>query len=183
MTALRLRQLAALYFRIGNTTFGGGDPTIMALRKDLVENRRALSPGQFSLSYSLARATPGTNILAFCAGTGWQLRGWPGALLAVSAVAVPSSVIAVLVSGAYQAWIANPYGHAAIYGTLAAAVGLMFAAAWKLIQPHLAPRALLRTVVFVAGSFALTWWVGLSPLQVIGIAALAGACWPEAPRG
>lgn len=176
---LRLRQIAAIYFRVGNTTFGGGDPTIMGLRKELVENRAGLTADQFALSYSLSRATPGTNILAFCAASGWQLRGWPGALIGVTTVAVPSALLAVLVAGAYQAWMANPYGRGAIYGTLAAAVGLMFAGAWFLMRPHVKRGLLARTAIFVIGAFALTWWAGFSPLQVIGVAAVAGALWRE----
>jgi chromate transporter len=180
--AIRLRTLAATYFRIGNTTFGGGDPTILALQKDLVENRSVLTPDQFALSYMLARITPGTNVLAFCAGTGYQLRRWRGTILAVAAVAIPSAVIAVLVSGAYQVWIANLYGSAAINATLAAAVGLMFAGAWVLVRPHVRSGEWFRTGILLSASFLLVWWAGLSPLQVMGIAAIAGALWREQPE-
>lgn len=181
MADIRLRTLASTYFRIGNTTFGGGDPTMMALEKDLVENRKVLTMEQFGLSYLLARVTPGTNILAFCAATGYQLRGWRGALLAVSAVAVPSAIVAVAVSGAYQAWIANPWGAAAINATLAAAVGLMFGGAWLMVKPHLRRGSLIRTLTLLAFSLLLAGWVGLSPLQLIGVAAVAGALWREEP--
>jgi chromate transporter len=179
MAAITLRTLAATYLRIGNTTFGGGDPTILALRKQLVDTTQVLSNDEFSLSYTLARATPGTNVLAFCAGTGWQMRGWIGAMLAVSTVCVPSSILAVLVAGAFQSWMANPFGYAAISATLAAAVGLMFAGAWLLIRPHTRWEKLPRTLVFVTGSFVLAWRAGLSPLQIIGLASIAGLFWRE----
>jgi chromate transporter len=181
MAGISIGKLAITYLRIGNTTFGGGDPTMMALQRDLVEHKRVLSADEFSLSYALARATPGTNILAFCAGTGWQLRGWMGALIAVIAVGVPSSVVAVFFSGAYQVLDANPVGRSAISSTLAAAVGLMFAGAWLLIRPRATPVLWPRTTLFVAGSFALIWWAHLSPLQVMGIAAVVGLLWRE-PR-
>ena len=179
MPGLSLRTLAATYFRIGNTTFGGGDPMMMALRKDLVDIRGSLTPDQFGLSYLLARVTPGTNILAFCAATGYQLRHWPGALLAVAAVAVPSAVLAIFAAGAYQRWILNPYGAAAMGALLAAAIGLMLAGAWLLVKPHVKRELLLRTAVLLGLSLALTWWLHFSPLQVIGVAAAAGAFWRE----
>ena len=181
MVILRLRTLAATYLRIGNTTFGGGDPTTLALQKDLVDTRGALTLEQSSLSYLIARVTPGTNILAYCAATGYQLRGWRGALIAVTAVAVPSAAVAVAVSGAFEAWTANPWGASAIQAMLAAAVGLMFAGVWAMVRPQVRRGVLVRTVVLAASFFALSWWVQLSPLQLIGVAALAGALWRE-PR-
>jgi chromate transporter len=33
--------------------------------------------------------TPGTNLLAFCTGIGWLLRGLSGALIALLAASVP----------------------------------------------------------------------------------------------
>ena len=179
MADFRLRTLAATYFRIGNTTFGGGDPTMIALRKELVDKRGVLLPGQFGLSYMLARVTPGTNILAFCAATGFQLRGWPGALLAVIAVAVPSSILAVAVTGAYQAWITSPFGAAAIEAMMAAAVGLMFAGAWVMVRPEVSRARIPRTACLLSLSFGLSWWAGFSPLETIGVAALAGALWRD----
>ena len=79
---IRLRALAGIFLRIGNTTFGGGDPTIAALERELVERRRVVTAEEYGVTYALCRVTPGTNMLAFCAGIGWLLRGWPGAALA-----------------------------------------------------------------------------------------------------
>ena len=64
MRRLTLRDILALYARVGLTTFGGGDPTVIALRQELVEQRHALNEDEFGSSYTLARITPGTNMLA-----------------------------------------------------------------------------------------------------------------------
>jgi len=42
-----------------------------------------LTLDQYGLAQSLAKITPGTGILAFCAATAWMLRRWTGALVAV----------------------------------------------------------------------------------------------------
>ena len=68
-----LRRLFLIYARVSNLTFGGGDPTMAALQSELVASRGWLSPDKYALVYGLARITPGTNILAFCAGTAWYL--------------------------------------------------------------------------------------------------------------
>jgi len=125
----------------------------------------------------LARITPGTNILAFCAGTAWELKGWPGAILAVLGASVPSAVAVVLLTAGYQAFQHNARAMAAIAGTLAAAVGMMAVSAWQLVRPHLRRRRALRAIVLVAASAYLAYAWHMPPIEILGLAALAGFFW------
>ena len=175
-----LRRLAALFLRVGNLTFGGGDPTMAALYSELVVARRWLAPETYGLVYALARMTPGTNMLAFCAGSAWKIAGWPGAVLAVAAVTVPSTAVVVLLTAGYEGIRSNPLALAAVAGTLAAAVGLMAAGAWQLLRPHLASGAWVRAVVMAGGALALTRVC--SPLAVLALAAATGFLWPGPKR-
>src|SRR5438309_8949921 len=59
-----LARLTAVFFRIGNTTFGGGDPTVAALRRELIDRKGWLTDNDYAIAYALARVTPGTNVLA-----------------------------------------------------------------------------------------------------------------------
>src|SRR3954469_5434568 len=91
-----LKILTSTFFRIGNTTFGGGYVTIGMLAREFVERRRWLSSADFDLAFALARVTPGTNSIAFCAAVGSLMRGWVGALAAVLASTLPSALLAVI---------------------------------------------------------------------------------------
>jgi chromate transporter len=180
---MTLARMTAVFLRVGNTTFGGGDPTIAALQRELCERRNWLSHADYRLAYALARVTPGTNMLAFCAAAGWRLRGWAGAWLAVLAVTLPSSALVVLLTRGYQAYRENPPVMAAVNGTLAAAVGLMAAAALLLIRPFWHAGGRIRAVLIPAVAAALVLWAGWSPLQAIAAAALAGlAAGPSGER-
>jgi chromate transporter len=170
------RNLLWLYTRIGNTTFGGGDPTMAALQSQLLE-RRWIDRDQYGLVYALARATPGTNILALCAGTGWLVLGEFGTVLAVVGSSFPSSLIVMLLTAGYVAWRNNPLAMAAIGGMLAAATGLMGVAAFGLLKPHFKPRRWLRAAIIFGASLLLALRFGMTPIQVLGLAALAGAFW------
>jgi chromate transporter len=121
----------------------------------------------------LARVTPGTNLLAFCAGAAWGLRGWPAAILAVSAVTLPAAALIVLLSQGYQSWQSNRIAMAAINGTLAAAVGMMLSGAWQLVRP----LAGFRAAVICGASLALSIGLGASPIPVLAGAALVGLVW------
>jgi len=177
-----LRRLFLLSLRVGNLTFGGGNPTMAVFQRELVNRNAWLSPEQYALSYGLARLTPGTNVLAFCAAAGWQLlRGW-GAVSVVLAVSVPSAILVVLLTHAFESWKSNPFVEGALSGLAAAAVGMMAASAWMLLRPGLARGRRARTVALVGGAFFLSFALALSPVQVLALAALAGAFWKEAPE-
>jgi chromate transporter len=174
-----LRELTGVFLRAGNLTFGGGDPTVAALHRELTARRGWLTQDHFGLAYSLARITPGTNLLAFCAGAAWFLRGWPAAVAAVLAVTVPSAVLVVWLTHAYEFSRTNALAAGAIAGVLAAAVGMMVAAAWVLARPHLGGRRTARTLFLVLVPAALTWKFAVSPVYALVLAALAGFFWKE----
>ena len=173
-----LARLTWLHLRVGNLTFGGGDPTMSALQAELVARYGWLAPEKYGLIYALARVTPGTNLLAFCAGAAWQLLGWRAAVLAVAAVSLPSAVVVLLLTQGFDAVQGNRGAMAAVVGTLAAAVGMMAAGAWLLAGRRLLSRRWKRALVFVAGAVALSL-AGLSPVPVLALAAVGGALWRE----
>jgi chromate transporter len=182
MNSFSLRRLTGVFARVGNLTFGGGDPTMAALYSELVTARGWLAPETYGLVYALARITPGTNMLAFCAGAAWELAGWAGALLAVLAAAVPSAVCVVLLTLGYEAWKHNAVAMAAIAGTLAAAVGLMATSAWQLLAPSIATRdwrRMVRGLVMAGAALWLPLQFHTSPVAVLGLAAVAGFLWQE----
>ncbi|MCL6505869.1 MAG: chromate transporter [Bryobacteraceae bacterium] len=180
---LTLGRLLHVALRVGNLTFGGGDPTMAVFHRELVVRNGWLHPQQYTLAFALARITPGTNLLAFCAGVGWQLLGWRGALAMVLAPTVPSAALAVLLTHTAGAW-GNNGVVSSIFGALgAAAVGMTAAAAWLLLKPHLqGPRA-VRPLALAGGAIALSLGASLSPVQVLGLAAVAGMLWREREAG
>src|SRR5215831_12544127 len=136
--------------RLASVTFGGGNPTMAAMHTEMVVARKWLTSEKYAIAYALARITPGTNMLAFCASTAWELLGWPGAIAAVLAASVPAGIIVMLLSEGYDAVRANALAMAAVAGTLAAAVGMMGTAAWELLRPYLDRRRWLHAAV-IAG--------------------------------
>src|SRR5688500_6405026 len=127
-----LRALAALYFRVGNQTFGSGSTTVVLLSRELAE-RKWLLPLQCDLLFALARVVPGTNVLAFSAATAHAVRGWRGATAALLAYTVPASLLVVLLTLVYQRWHSHPLGGAAILAAMSAIVGIVAGGAWLLI--------------------------------------------------
>jgi chromate transporter len=177
MPGVSLKRLTFLFLRIGNLTFGGGDPAMAALQSELVVTRRWLNEEQYAMIYGLARITPGTNVLAFCAAAAWKIKGWPAALLGVLAMTAPSAVVVVLLTRGYQAWNANALAMAAIGGTLAAAIGMMATSAWQLLVPHIGHGRKLRAAVIFLASLIASLRFSMPPVEVLALAALVGLIW------
>ena len=177
MPPVSLKRLTWIFVRVGNLTFGGGDPTMAALQSELVVTRRWLSAEQYALIYGLARITPGTNLVAFSAAAAWQILGWLAAILAVVAMTVPPSVAVVLLTSGYQAFNSNPLAMAAIGGTLAAASGMMATAAWQLLRPEVRVGRRLRAAVLFLASLGASLGFSMSPIAVLGMAAVVGMVW------
>jgi chromate transporter len=177
MPPASLKQLTWIFSRVGNLTFGGGDPTMAALQTELVARRRWLDEEQYGLIYGLARITPGTNLLAFSAAAAWKILGWVGAVAAVVAMTAPAAAMVVLLTRGYEVFHANALAMAAIGGTLAAANGMMATSAWQLLAPQIRSGRRARTVVIFLASLIAAQAFSMSPIQVLGLAALAGLIW------
>ena len=175
-----LRQLTGVFLRIGNTTFGGGLPTIAALQRELVEENHWLTWEDYALAFSLARVTPGTNVIAFCAAAGARILGIRGALAAILAETAPSAVLAVLMTQGYETWRSNAWVMAGVAGTIAAVAGMMWASVWYIVRPYFTDvGSALRGSLIALGAFFAFWKLGLGPVTVIGLAAVVGLLWKE----
>jgi chromate transporter len=174
---LSLSKLALIHFRVGNFIFGGGDPSLAALHSEIVATKRWITPEKYTMIFALARITPGTNLLAFCAGISWELLGWVGAIAALLAMTIPASIMVVILTHSYGLLQTNGLAMAAMGGVLAAAVGMMPAAAWQLVSPQLDRKRWLHAVLVVGAAVALSLGLAISPIQILGLAALSGFCW------
>jgi len=172
-----LTDIARLFGTYGNIAFGGGNPTMAVLQREMIERRKWLGVEAVGVAYGLARATPGTNLLAFCAATAWLLRSVPGATVALLAASLPCSAVATLITVFYEQWSGNRVLEAALNGAMAGAVAVMAGAGWTLVRPYLQMVLRLQAALLVAGSFVLGT-LSVAPLRVLLAAGVIGLLWP-----
>jgi chromate transporter len=183
-----LRKLTEIFFRIGNTTFGGGYVTMGMLGRELVDTRRWISPEKFELAFALARVTPGTNLIAFCAAIGAMICGLAGAVAAVMALTAPSSALAVLIMQGFESWQENRIAMAAIAGTVAAVAGMMWSTIWTILRPYVGGLTCkgmtrnLQVVLIAGGAFLASWKFQITPLPIIVAGTLIGFLWKGGKR-
>jgi chromate transporter len=175
-----LRALAALFFKIGNKTFGSGNTTMVLLGREMIE-RRWLEQWQFDLYYTLARVVPGTNVLAFVASAAHAVRGWPGTIAAMAALSIPASSVIILLTLGYQRWHEHPVGGAFITAAMSAIVGIIAGASWLMAWPQFRRGRRARTAGLVLGGVVFSFW--LTPLKVLVLAAAIGWFWRGTEEG
>ncbi len=176
---LKKGLLLWIYLRFANLTFGGGAPTVAALQRELVDQKRWLTPEQYGLSYALSRITPGTNLYAFCTASAWLIAGTPIALSVLLASSLPCCFIVWLLTAGFDTWSRNPLAQKGIEGAMAASVALLLAGFWIILRPFIRQSSLIRSVIIVSISILLSLFLSFSPIFVLLIAAAMGWFWPE----
>jgi chromate transporter len=168
-----LTEIADVFARYGNFTLGGGSATSAVIHGQIVTRRHWVNDQQFTLCFALGRLTPGTNVLAFCTGIGWVLRGLPGALVALLAASILTAL--------FREWQGNAIAQAAIHGAVAAAVAITAKTSWTIAGPVYRSGARLRVVLIGAAAFGLYVVLGVPAIYVLLGAALVGGFLPVPP--
>ena len=174
-----LGAVASVFAKSGNSTFGGGTATIVAIERQVIDRRGWIGRDESHLAYAISRLTPGTNLLAYCVAVGWRLRGLPGAFVALSAASLPCAVMATALTRFFDSWAQHPLTAHALTAALAAAIAVMIGTAWTMIGPYAGRHQLFRTFLFAGAAFLSVFSGGLSPFRALVAAAVVGAIWIE----
>jgi len=148
MTPGRLLALVLVFSPLSVASFGGGQSTIPEMQRQTVAVHGWLTNEEFADIYAIARAAPGPSTL-IVALIGWQVAGFPGALVATLAIFVPASIL-MYWAGAW--WLRNeksPLRRAIERGLAPIAVGLVFAGAVIVLRAANAGLLALATTATV----------------------------------
>lgn len=152
----------------GLSAVGGAWGTIAAAQSAWV-GPGMLTPSQFALAVSVGQITPGP-ISVLVVALGWQLRGTPGAIVAMAGILLPTWVVCIIAGRGLkryrQAVVPFAGGIPWILAGLAGAAGV------KLVLPlALTP---LEMAVGLAAAVAVAW-KQVEPYKVLALGAAAGA--------
>ena len=168
-----LGELFVGFARVSALAFGGVLPWA---RHVMVEQRRWLTPDEFTDTLALCQLLPGPNIVNMSVAIGARFHGIRGALAAVLGIlGVPVAVVLIL--AAFYAEFADvPAVGRALAGMAAAAAGLIMGMAAKMADPMLRrrfwPAATFIALTFVAVALLrLPLWPVLIVLAPLSVAA------------
>ena len=171
------------FLKVGLFSFGGAYGAIPLIR-DVVLAYGWLEEDMLTYMIAVSESTPGPIMVNLATYVGRSQAGMPGALIATTAVVLPSFVIILLVMTLLHRLLKDPYAQAVLRGLKPCVIGIVLATGMYMIAQHCAGNpgsavnvpaaamtALLAGIYF--GSRKL-WKGGLSPIALIVLSALFG---------
>jgi chromate transporter len=172
-----LRELAALFLRLGATAFGGPAAHIAMMRDEVVRRRGWLTDERFLDLLGATNLIPGPNSTEMAIHIGWARRRWAGLLVAGVCFIVPAMLITALLGWAYVRFGKRPQVAWLLWGVKPVVVAVVLQALWSL-TPAAARSWTLRLVGALA---VVAAFLGVNELAILfGAAALVAAI--RAPR-
>lgn len=146
-----LRELAALFLRLGSTAFGGPAAHIAMMQEEVVRRRAWLSNERFLDLLGATNLIPGPNSTELAIHIGWERRRWAGLWVAGVSFIAPAMLITMACAWAYVHLGARAEAGWLLYGVKPVMVAVVLQALWGL-----APRAASTTWLRVLGAAAIT---------------------------
>jgi chromate transporter len=125
-------QLFAGFFVVGVCGFGGVLPWA---RRMIVEQRKWLTPAEFTEMLALCQFLPGGNIMNLTIALGSRFRGVLGALACFLGLMTAPVTIVIVLGAIYDQYGGLPPVHRAFVAMSAAAAAYLLATAWKIASP------------------------------------------------
>jgi chromate transporter len=96
-----LRDLAALFLRLGATAFGGPAAHIALMEREVVQRRAWLTEEEFVDLLGATNLIPGPNSTELAIHIGHRRAGWPGLIVAGACFIMPAVLIVYALGWAY----------------------------------------------------------------------------------
>ncbi|MBQ3193681.1 MAG: chromate transporter [Oscillospiraceae bacterium] len=168
------------FLQVGCFAFGGAYGAIPLIR-DIVLSYGWLSDETLSYMIAVSESTPGPIMVNLATYVGSSQGGFPGAVLATTAVVLPAFVIILLVMILLKSAMDNPYVQAVLRGIKPCVIGIILATGAEMVASNCFPghpdrkaaglTAVLALILF-GSKYALK--KKISPITLICIAAVLG---------
>lgn len=122
-TQVPLGTIFWTFLTAGAISFGGG--VVAYLREYTVSDTKWLDDDAFLDALEISQTLPGLNAVNMSVIIGDNLRGIPGAIVAVAGLVLPGVIVVMGLGAAWQAASHNPLVKPFLTGVAAAAVGLL----------------------------------------------------------
>jgi chromate transporter len=175
-----LRDLAALFLRLGSTAFGGPAAHIAMMEDEVVHRKHWMTRQEFLDLVGATNLIPGPNSTEMAIHIGFLRAGWPGLVVAGACFIVPASILVTCLAWAYVSFGRLPQATALLYGVKPVVFAIVVQAMWRLA------RAAVKTPVLGAvGAAALALaLIGAGELAILAAAGtvLGAVRWFQSGR-
>lgn len=149
-----LHQLVLYFLKLGAIGFGGPVALVEYIRRDLVDDRRWITPDDYHEGLALSQLAPGPLAAQLAIYLGYVRAGVTGATVTGVAFVAPSFVMVVALGWIYVRFGGLPWMQGVFYGVGAAVIGIIALSAFRLTSKSVGRSPLLW--IIYATSAAVT---------------------------
>jgi chromate transporter len=165
-----LREVAALFLKLGFIAFGGPAAHIGLMRQEVVQRRHWVTDQEFLDLLGAANLIPGPSSTETAIFLGYKRAGWRGLVLAGTLFILPAMLIVLALAWAYVRYGSTPAGEALLYGIKPVIIAVIAQALWGLGKTAVKSLPLALVGLAVLGLYFLN----ASPLVLMFGGALVG---------
>ena len=149
----RLREVIAVFLKLGLIGFGGPAAHIAMMREEVVRRRRWLDDQRFLDLLGATNLIPGPNSTEMTIHLGYLRAGWPGLIAGGVSFVLPAMVIVLGLAWAYVRYGSSPAAGWLLYGVKPVVIALIVHALWELGRKSIRNAA---TAIVGVGVLALS---------------------------
>jgi chromate transporter len=166
----RLRDLAALFLKLGAISFGGPAAHIALMEDEVVRKRQWVTRQQYLDMLGLTNLIPGPNSTEMAINLGFARAGWAGLAVAGASFIAPAALITAAVAWAYVRFGTLPLAESLLAGVKPAVIAVIAIAVWRLGKIAVRDEWLGVLAVLALAAFLAK----LSPLVILFGGGLIG---------
>jgi chromate transporter len=165
-----LAEIGLYFLTLSLMAIGGANAVIPDMHRQLVDVQGWLSGTEFVALVALAQAAPGPNVLVVSL-LGWKVAGFPGAVVSIAAMCIPSSLLTYYFSRFWQRFQQARWRNVVQTGLGSVTIGLILASGYVLTK-----AAGHNWIAFgiTAVTTVLMLKTKMHPLWLLGAAGLLG---------
>lgn len=179
MKQKRVREVAALFFRLGLVAFGGPAAHIALMDDEVVTRRGWLSREHFLDLIGATNLIPGPNSTEMTMHIGYERAGWPGLFVAGGLFILPAALITGVLAWLYVTFGTLPQVAPFLVGIKPAVIAVILGAVWKLGKKAVKGWALVVIGVLVGTAVLL----GVNEILALLVGGVAGMLWLRLTAG
>ena len=158
-----LRELAALFLKLGCIGFGGPAAHIALMEEEVIRKRQWLTRQQFLDLLGAANLIPGPTSTEMAISVGFVRAGWPGLCVAGASFILPAALITAGFAWAYVRFGSLPQAASLLAGIKPAVVAVIAVAISRLGKAAVKDALLAGLGVVALAAFFL----GLNPMAIL----------------
>src|SRR6202167_2692434 len=150
-----LREVAALFLRLGTLAMGGPAAHIAMMEVEVVRRRRWMTHERFLDMLGVCNLIPGPNSTEMASHIGQLRAGFAGLVVAGACFILPAAAIVMAIAWMYVRYGTMPQAGGLLYGIKAVTIAVVLQALWGLGRTAIKSRLLaaIAIVSFIAALF------------------------------